>query len=425
MLDVTFILENKDIVRRTIENKGGDSVDFDALGEMYNRRNTLVRTVGDINHRRKISAEARDTEQGTELKRQLTEAEEALRTVTKNITDIIAKIPNIPSPDTPVGRDESDNVVIRQWGEKPSFPFQPKAHWDIGRERDIIDNERAAKVAGARFTFLKGGLVRLQFAIIQWVFATVTDENILKEVIETNNLELSSTPFTPILPPVMITPEMFFGMARLDPKEERYFIPADSLFLIGSAEHTLGAMHANEIFDEHDLPKRYIGYSTAFRREAGSYGKDTKGILRQHQFDKLEFECFTVGEKSMEEQNLLVALQEYLTQQLNLPYQAVAVCTGDMGAPDIRQIDIETWMPGQGVYRETHSADLMGEYQSRRLGIKVKRGSGEKEFVHMNDATAFALGRTLIAIIENNQQEDGAIVIPEVLRPYMGGNMKI
>lgn len=425
MLDINFILENRDIVQRAIEIKGGAPVDFDNLESLYTRRNELVKIIGDTNHQRKAAADARDTAKGTELKQKLAVAEEEMRTITKNITDTIAAIPNIPSPDTPVGKDEDDNVVLRQWGEKTTFPFQPKAHWDIGRERGLIDSERAAKVSGARFTFLKGGLVRLQFALIQWVFETVTDEQVLREVIEKNKLAVPATPFIPILPPVMITPEMFFGMARLEPREERYFLPEDSLFLIGSAEHTLGAMHANETFEEEDLPKRYIGYSTAFRREAGSYGKDTKGILRQHQFDKLEFESFTVGEKSMEEQNLLVALQEHLTQQLNLPYQVVAVCTGDMGGPDVRQIDIETWMPGQQVYRETHSADLMGEYQSRRLGTKVKRTSGEKEFVHMNDATVFALGRTLIAIIENNQQEDGTIIVPEILRPYLGGKTHI
>ena len=224
----------------------------------------------------------------------------------------------------------------------------------------------------------------------------------------------------------MITPEMLFGMARLDPREDRYYIQEDNLFLVGSAEHTLGSMHANESFDEKDLPLRYVGYSTAFRREAGSYGKDTKGILRQHQFDKMEFQCFTVGEKSKQEQDFLVALQEHLMQQLGLPYQVYCCLYREiMGGPDIRQIDIETWMPGQDTYRETHSADLMGEYQTRRLGTKVKRDSGEKEFVHTNDATVFAMGRTLIALMENNQQSDGSVVIPEVLRPYMSGAERI
>lgn len=420
MLDIAFILENREIVQSAIENKQKKMVDFDRIKNLYKKRSALVTAISENNRKRKLAAEARNAEQGTALKQDLAKMEEEMRLTTKELTDIVATIPNIPLPDVPIGTDESDNVVIRQWGEKPSFAFEPKAHWNIGKERDLIDNERAAKVVGSRFTYLKGGLVRLQFALIQWVLETVTNERMLGETITKNDLPIPNKPFTPVIPPVMITPEMFFGMARLEPREERYYIPEDNLFLIGSAEHTLGSMHASEMFAEADLPLRYIGYSTSFRREAGSYGKDTKGILRQHQFDKLEFQSFTVGEKSKPEQDFLVALQEHLLQQLNLPYQVVAVCTGDMGGPDVRQIDIETWMPGQNTYRETHSADLMGEYQARRLGTKVKRESGEKEFVHTNDATAFAIGRTLIAIIENNQQDDGTITIPEVLQPYMG-----
>ena len=421
MLDIAFILENKDIVRKAIENKGKEPVDLDRIEVLYTKRTELVGAIGENNRQRKEAAAARDAAQGSALKQQLATMEDELRSVTKELTDTVAAIPNIPSPDVPIGPDEDSNVVVRQWGEKPSFTFQPKAHWDLGKERGLIDNERAAKVVGSRFTYLKGGLVLLQFALIQWTLAIVSDEAVLREVITKNELAVPDKPFVPVLPPMMITPEMFFGMARLEPREERYYIPDDNLFLIGSAEHTLGSMHAGEQFAEAELPLRYIGYSTSFRREAGSYGKDTKGILRQHQFDKLEFQSFTVGEKSKPEQDLLVALQEHLMQRLNLPYQVVAVCTGDMGGPDVRQIDIEAWMPGQDTYRETHSADLMGEYQTRRLGTKVKRDSGEKEFVHTNDATAFAMGRTLIAIIENNQREDGSIVVPEVLRPYMGG----
>ena len=372
MLDIAFILENKDIVRMSIKNRGKEPVDFGRIEELYTKRTDLVGAIGENNRKRKEAAAARDTTQGSALKQELATMEDKLRSVTKELTDIVATIPNIPSPDVPIGADESDNVVMRQWGEKPPFAFEPKAHWDIGKERGLIDNERAAKVVGSRFTYLKGGLVRLQFALIQWVLETVGNEVIVGEVITKNNLQVPNKPFTPIIPPVMITPEMFFGMARLEPREERYYIPEDNLFLIGSAEHTLGSMHASEMFAETDLPLRYIGYSTSFRREAGSYGKDTKGILRQHQFDKLEFQSFTVGEKSKPEQDLLVALQEHLMQQLNLPYQVVAVCTGDMGGPDIRQIDIEVWMPGQQTYRETHSADLMGEYQNTASGYKGK-----------------------------------------------------
>ena len=420
-----FILENRDIVRTAVERKRGDPVDFDRLEALYTKRNALVQKSNEINRRRKDAAGARDTEQGGALKQESAAVEESLRGVTKELTGLIMSVPNIPSPDVPVGADESDNVVLRQVGEKPSFDFSPKPHWELGVERGFIDTERAAKVAGSRFAYLRGPLVRLQFSLIQWVLDTVTDTEVLRDIISDAGLRVSPAPFIPVLPPAVITPEMLFGMARLEPKEDRYFLSDDNVFLAGSAEHTLGAMHANEQFTEHDLPLRYIGYSTSFRREAGSYGRDTKGILRQHQFDKLEFESFTVGEQSREEQDFLVAVQEYLLRQLALPYRVVAVCTGDMGAPDVRQIDIETWMPGQDQYRETHSADLMGEYQSRRLGIRVKRDSGEREFVHMNDATAFALGRILIALMENRQHADGSVAVPEVLQPYMNGMRSI
>jgi seryl-tRNA synthetase len=218
-------------------------------------------------------------------------------------------------------------------------------------------------------------------------------------------------------------------MGRLEPRDERYYIPSDDAYLIGSAEHTLGPLHMDQTLAEADLPIRYLGYSTSFRREAGSYGKDTKGILRLHQFDKLEMETFCLPENSIEEQNLLVAIQEHLVSSLGLPYRLVICSTGDMGDPDARHIDLETWMPGQGKYRETHSADLMTDYQSRRLAIKVKRttgsAAGKSEYVHMNDATAFAIGRLLIAIMENYQQKDGSIKIPKALHAYTAGRTEI
>ena len=219
---------------------------------------------------------------------------------------------------------------------------------------------------------------------------------------------------------MMMKSQVMRRMARLDPIDDRFYFEKDDLVLIGSAEHTLGPMYMDTTVPEAELPIRYFAYTPAFRREAGSYGRDTRGILRQHQFDKIEMECFTKPEDGFAEQDFLVAIQEYLLQQLKLPYQVVAVCTGDMGFPDQRQIDIETWMPGQDSYRETHSADYVGGFQARRLNTKIKRANGEVEPVHMNDATALAMGRTLIAILENNQQEDGTVIVPEVLRAYMG-----
>tara|TARA_R100000781_G_C4028168_1_gene109648 strand:- start:17 stop:661 length:645 start_codon:yes stop_codon:yes gene_type:complete len=210
-------------------------------------------------------------------------------------------------------------------------------------------------------------------------------------------------------------------MDRLEPRDDRYKLEHDDLWLQGSAEHVMGSMHANEIIDEQHLPIRYLGYATSFRREAGTYGKDMEGILRMHQFDKLEMESFTVAEKGLEEHLFMVAVQEYLLQQLELPYQVVQKCTADIGKPNARGIDMDVWLPGQQQYRETHTADYMTDYQSRRLQTRVRRESGDLELVHTNDATAFALGRIMIAIIENGQQADGTVTIPAVLRPYLGG----
>ena len=240
-------------------------------------------------------------------------------------------------------------------------------------------------------------------------------ESIAKE----KNISVSLGAFTPMIPPMFIKPAVQNRMARFMTPEEHYMFPNDDLMLIGSAEHTIGPIYMDKILEEKDLPLRYVGYSSAFRREAGSHGKDTKGIIRQHQFDKLEMETFCLPEQSMQEQEFLVAIQEHIMQSLKLPYQVVAVCTGDMGFPDYRQIDIETWMPGQQRYRETHSADLTGSFQSRRLNTRVRRADGKIEPLHMNDATAVAMGRMLVAIMENYQQADGSIKIPEVLRPYM------
>ncbi len=248
----------------------------------------------------------------------------------------------------------------------------------------------------------------------------LTNEEILKKIANDSNISINVSKFMPILPPVFVRPLVQVKMARYMTPEEHYLFPNDDLMLIGSAEHTLGSMHMNKIFEENELPIRYAGYSTAFRREAGSAGKDTAGILRQHQFDKLEMEVFSLPENSMQEQNFLVAIQEHILQTLKLPYQIVSVCTGDMGFPDTRQIDIETWMPGQNKYRETHSSDYTGGFQARRLNTRVRRSDGKIEPVHMNDATVVAIGRTLIAVMENYQQADGTIKIPEVLQKYLG-----
>jgi seryl-tRNA synthetase len=224
-----------------------------------------------------------------------------------------------------------------------------------------------------------------------------------------------------MLPPVIMRREVMRKMDRLEPEDQRYILPEDDQVFVGSAEHTMGSYHMDETIEEAELPIRYIGYSTAFRREAGTYGKDMRGILRVHQFDKLEMESFTTAESGADEQKLIVGIQEYLVRSLGLPYRVVHVCTGDTGKPDFDQYDIETWVPSQGTYRETHTSDYMTDYQARRLKTFYKTTTGEKKLVHMNDATAFAISRILIAILENYQNADGTVTVPEVLRPFMGG----
>src|SRR3989344_948002 len=427
MLDINFIRENIDIVRRAIKNKKAD-VDIDKLLILDTRRRELIKiSEGLRSEQNKQSKDPHLSEQiGAlkALKEHLKTFETELADVEKEYDKLMLEVPNIPCADTPIGGDESGNVVLVEVGDIPKFEFKPKEHWELGVALDVIDTERAANVSGSRFAYLKGGLALMQFALIQFVLSVLTNEKMLKKIIKKNKLNISSKPFCAIVPPVFIRPDIFQKMGRLEPKDERYYIPSDDLYLIGSAEHTLGSMHADEFLLEKDLPIRYIGYSTAFRREAGSYGKDTRGILRVHQFDKLEMESFSVLENALEEQKFFVAIQGYLFQELGLPYRIVNICIGDMGAPDARQIDIETWMPGQNTYRETHTADYMTDYQSRRLGIRVKR-NGRSEYVHMNDATAIAIGRTIIAIVENYQNENGSIEIPKALQKYMNGQTQI
>lgn len=420
MLDINFVRDNKEIVLNAIKNKKGEPVDLDRMIALYDERKAILTQISDLNRARNEAAAARNIEEGKRLKDEGQGLEEKSRELLKEFIAMMVKIPNIPSIDTPIGPDESGNKVLHEWGEKPKFDFEPKEHYELGEALDLIDSERAAKVSGSRFTYLKGDLAMLQFALLHFALHVFTNKETLKKIATDRGLDIDVTPFSPIIPPVMIKPDVFQAMGRLEPKEERYHIPSDELYLIGSAEHTMGAMFAEEILKEEQLPMRFVGYSTAFRREAGSYGKDTKGIVRMHQFDKLEMETFCMPGDSFKEQDFLVAIQEHLLQELGIPHQVIIVCTGDMGGPDQRQIDVECWMPGQGKYRETHSADLMGAYQSRRLNTRVKRADGKIEFVHMNDATALAIGRTLVAIMENYQQKDGSIRVPKVLQPYMG-----
>ncbi len=419
MLDIKFIKENKEVVEAAVKNKNRN-IDIDELLRISDERKDLKKTLDDLNQERNLAAKNRDIERGGQLKAQAEDLEQKYNALDKQFVDLMIKVPNIPSVDTPIGTDESGNVVIRSWGEKPTFNFEVKDHQDIGTKLGIIDIETAGKISGSRFAYLKGDLAMMQFALIQHCLNILTNTEILQKIANDAGLTIDAKSFIPVIPPVFIRPAVQNRMARYMAPEDHYLFPDDDLMLIGSAEHTLGPIHMDSIIEEKDLPIRYAGYSTAFRREAGTYGKDTRGILRQHQFDKLEMETFNLPENSLQEQNFLVAIQEHVLQTLGLPYQVILVCTGDMGFPDYRQIDIETWIPSQNTYRETHSADYTASFQSRRLNTRVRRSDGTIEPLHMNDATVVAIGRALIAIIENYQQADGSIRVPDVLQKYLG-----
>ena len=428
MLDIRFIRDNAEAVQTNAANKGY-SVSIADLLKLDDERRTLQQQVDELREKRNANAAKMKggkptpelIDEGKQIKIELAEREGYLTSVDTEFTDLLKKVPNMAHDDVPVGASEDENVVAKQVGDTPKFDFAPRNHYEIGEQRLWIDKERAAKVAGSRFAYIKGDMVKLQMAIVQFVINTLSDEATIKSISEEAGLSVSTRGFTPVLPPLMIRTEPYDAMDRLEPRDDRYKLEGDDLWLQGSAEHVLGSMHADEIFDEADLPLRYLGYATSFRREAGTYGKDMEGILRMHQFDKLEMESFTTGEDGLNEHLLFVAIQEYLLKQLELPYQVIQKCTADIGKPNARGVDMEVWLPGQDKYRETHTADYMTDYQSRRLKTRVRRSGGELELVHTNDATAFALGRIMIALIENGQDVDGNIRLPAALQPYLGG----
>lgn len=426
MLDIQFIRDNPELVQKKSEEKGY-KVSISKTLNAYDQRNILLRQVEDLhrqsnelNEQTKGSKPSnKQIEEGREIRESLRELDVQLNDAETEFVRLLSDVPNMPLDDVPVGSSEDQNVVAKTVSEQPKFDFKPKTHWEIAEARGWIDKERAAKISGSRFAYLKGDLVRLQFSIIQFVFQTLGDEKVLEKLIKENNLNLVAKPFTPVLPPAMLKTAPYVASARLNAEEVTYKIEQDDLWLNASAEHTLCTMYWNEILPAAMLPVRYIGYSTSFRREAGTYGKDTEGIIRMHQFDKLEMEVFSSAGTGTEEHKLLIAIQEYLVQQLGLPYQLIQKCTADIGKPNASGYDINCWFPGQNRYIETHTADYMTDYQARDLKIRTKSENGT-ELVHTNDATAFALGRILAAIIENYQTSNGKVKVPEALQPFMG-----
>jgi len=412
MLDIKFIRENPKVVEKGAKDKG-IKIDINQILDSDKNYRKLSESVQKLREERNKAAEKKDIEKGKEIKEKLDKQEQELRLAREKLDDLLLKIPNPPLKDVSIG-DESKNQIIKKVGNPKKFDFIPRDHLELGETLDIIDVKRAAKVSGTRFGYLKNDTVLLEFALIQFVLEKLTKEG-----------------FIPIVPPVLIRKEItkelgyWHGMKNGNTNNEEYYWLQDpkenqEMYLIGTAEHAIVPMHKNETFSEKELPRRYIAFSSAFRREAGSYGKDTRGIFRVHEFDKLEMISYVMPENDEEERKKLLQIAEGLVKELGFSYQLVRLASQDMSFPAAETIDIETWIPSQKKYRETHSISTTTDFQARRLNIKYLSAGGEKKYVHILNGTAFAIGRTIIAILENYQQKDGSVEIPKVLQKYIG-----
>ncbi len=414
MLDIKFIRENPQKVSDGCAKKQV-KIDIGELLRADKKRLQILNVLEDLRAKKNkaskdiASAKMQKEKQEIILEMQKLDKnsdriQKKFKELNQKFDDLMLKIPNLPFDDVPTGKDENDNVVLRKNGKIPKFDFKLKDHLEIGETLDIIDVKRASKISGSRFSFLKKEGALLELAMMNLAIDF-----------------LSKKGFSLIIPPVMLKKEIAKGTGYFESadEDEAYFIPKDDMYLVGTSEQSILTMHSDETFDEKELPKRYIGFSTCFRREAGSYGKDTKGILRVHQFNKLEMFSFCKPENSVKENKLFLKLEEELMQKLKLPYQVVNICTGDLGFPVAVKYDIETWMPSQEKYRETHSTSNCTDFQAKRLNIRYKDKSGKLNFVHTVNGTAFS-GRPLIAILENYQQKDGSVLIPKVLQKYVG-----
>lgn len=427
MIDIQFIRDKPEIVKIKSQQKGY-SVDIDELLRLDADKRELLARVELLRQRRneiasKLKGSRPDestVNEGKQLKIELTEQESYLRQADEQLTVLLKKVPNMPLDEVPVGASEDENVVIKEWGEKPNFDFRPKSHAQLAEAKGWLDKERAAKVAGARFVYLKGDLVLLDWAINMFALSKLTDPLFITEILQKNNLSLNPKPFVAVQPPAVAKTGVYEATGRLNKEEQTYKLADDDLWLNASAEHVLAPMFLNETLAEADLPIRMVGYTTAFRREAGTYGKDTEGFFRLHQFNKLEMETFSTSNTSYSEHMFMIALQEYFMQVLELPYRVLEKCTADIGGPNAKGVDIDAWLPSQNTYRETHTADYITNYQTRRMNTRVKLANGQVEYAHTNDATAFSQ-RPLIAILENFQTSQGDVRVPKVLQPYLNG----
>ncbi len=422
MLDLRFLRENVSFVREKMAQRGVE-VDLEGILRLDKERRELIQQVEAMRNRRnqfsdEISRRKRQGEDAQELiaemralSQRLKEMEAQLREKEEELRKLLLTVPNIPHSSVPVGEDSDDNVEVRKWGEPPSFPFTPRPHWEVGEELGILDFQRGAKLAGARFVLYRGLGAFLERALINFMLDLHIKEHGYKEV----------------LPPFIVNRNSMIGTGQLPKFEEDLFkIEGMEYYLIPTAEVPVTNIHRDEILDEEDLPLRYVSYTPCFRKEAGSYGKDTRGIVRQHQFNKVELVKFAHPETSYEELETLLQDAEEVLRRLGIHYRVVTLCTGDLGFAASKTYDIEVWLPSQEEYKEISSCSNFEDFQARRANIRFRRrGKKGTEFVHTLNGSGLAVGRTVVAILENYQQEDGSVLIPEALRPYMGGIERI
>lgn len=415
MLDVRFVRENVAIVEEALKKRNYEFplAEFLSLEEqrrnllrgveeLRNRRNTVSEDIGKLKRQKEDAAVLLDEMKA--VSDSIKGLDETLRGLEEKITSFMLNVPNIPHESVPVGKDETENPVVRTWGEPRQFDFPPLNHWDVAEMLNIIDFDRASKIAGARFALMRGAGAKLERALMNFML----DLN-------------SSKGYTEVFPPILVNRESMTGTGQLPKFEMELFRIADpEFYLIPTAEVPVTNIHRNEILQEKDLPLRYTAYTPCFRREAGSYGKDTRGLIRQHQFNKVELVKFTKPEDSFDELEKLTTDAEDVLRKIGLPYRVVALCTGDLGFSSAKTYDLEVWLPGQQRYREISSCSNFEDFQARRANIRFKReGRKGTEFVHTLNGSGLAIGRTVVAVIENFQQRNGSITVPEVLRPYM------
>ena len=416
MLELRFIRENLELVKEKTEFRGIKDSRIDDFAEVDTKRRELLSELESLRNKRKtVSSEIavlkKEKKNADSLilemraaGERIKELEKLVASVEENLQDIVMGIPNLCDDSVPQGLDEKENVEIRQWGNIPEFAFDPKPHWEIGEGLDILDFERAAKLSGARFALLKGFGSRLERALINFML----------------DLHTQKHGYTEVLPPFLVNSTSMTATGQLPKFEEDLFRIKDwDLYLIPTAEVPVTNIHRDETLAEKELPIKYCSYTPCFRSEAGSYGKDTRGLIRQHQFDKVELVKFTRPEESINELELLLADAEEVLQLLKLPYRVVTLCTGDLGFSAIKTYDIEVWMPAQNKYREISSCSNFGDFQARRGGVRYRpRDSKKSSLVHTLNGSGLAVGRTLAAILENFQRDDGSVYLPEILEPY-------